>query len=38
MLGVDANILPRVWSILFLPPPGLLAKIRARNGVLSRNR
>ena len=21
MLGVDANILPRVWSILFLPPP-----------------
>ena len=21
MLGVDANILPRVWSILFCPPP-----------------
>ena len=27
MLGVETNILPRVWSILFFcPPPGLLAK------------
>ena len=40
MLGVETNILPHlaVWSILFLPPPPPQAKIRVRNGVLSRNR
>ena len=35
MLGVDANILPRVWSILFCPP---WFAGQTRNGVLSRNR
>ena len=33
-LGVETNILPRVWSILFYPPQ--LAG-QTRNGVLSRN-